>query len=271
MRLESTAVRRRVVPELPEVETVCRQFARVLSAAVLQSVIVYDKKLLHIHIPKGRKVQSVRRCGKSVEILFEGSVSLLIHLRMTGRLCWTTDKTRPLYSRWVIVFDAGRLHLVDPRRFATVSLKGSSTGRGAVLDPMEELSGRDLLRASSGRRLPVKNFLMDQKIIGGIGNIYACEVLHRAGISPWRRACDLDEIRWKRVLKALQFILEKAIQCGGTTISDWSDLFGRKGLYQKHLSVYGRKGKPCPRCGAPVIRTILSGRATFFCTSCQES
>ncbi len=259
------------MPELPEVETVCRQLASVLSKAVVQSVVVYDQKLPRIHIPRGRKVQSVRRHGKSVEIFFEGFLTLSIHLRMTGRLCWKTDQMRPSYSRWVMVFDTGRLHLVDPRRFATVSLAGSSEGRRAVLDPMEERSGRDLLRESSGRRLPVKNFLMDQKTIGGIGNIYACEVLHRAGISPWRRACDLDENRWKRVSKALMSILGKSIECRGTTISDWADLFGRKGLYQKHLKVYGRKGKPCPRCGAPIIRTLLGGRATFFCTSCQES
>jgi formamidopyrimidine-DNA glycosylase len=259
------------MPELPEVETLCRQLDSVLSDAVLQSAVVYDQRLPGVPVPGGRRVQSVRRSGKSVAIHFDGSLTLLIHLRMTGRLCWKTRQLRPPYSRCVIVFDAGRLYLVDPRRFATVSLKGASTEKVTVIDPMEEWNGQEFLRRSVGRRLPVKNFLMDQKTIGGIGNIYACEVLHRAGISPWRRACDLDEKRWKRVSKALKAILAKAIECRGTTISDWADLFDQKGLYQKYLRVYGRTGKPCPRCGAPVIRTLLGGRATFFCTSCQET
>jgi len=259
------------MPELPEVETLCRQLATVLSQAVTQSAMVYDQKIPDLSLLEGRKVQSVTRSGKSVAIYFDGSMTLRIHLRMTGRLLWETHPTRPRHSRWVIVFPSGRLHLVDPRRLAAVSITAPSPARRVVPDPLEGLSVPDLLRESSGRRLPVKNFLMDQNTIGGIGNIYACEALHRAGISPWRRACDMDEHRWKRVTKALKMILAKAVECRGTTVSDWADLFGDKGRYQKHLRVYGREGKPCPRCGAPVIRTLLSGRATFFCTACQET
>jgi formamidopyrimidine-DNA glycosylase len=259
------------VPELPEVETLCRQLAPLLDRAVLLSVIVRDPKLRGIILPTGQIVQAVRRTGKSLAIQFEGSKTLLIHLRMTGRLCWITDGTRPPYSRCSFVFDRGRLHLADPRRFATLSIAGASEGVKRALDPLEERNGLDLKMASAGRRLPVKNFLMDQRALGGIGNIYACEVLHRAGISPWRRACDLDDQRWRRLSKAMKTILGRAIECRGTTVSDWADLFNMKGSYQKQLRVYGRKGKPCPRCGAPVIRSQLGGRATFFCTSCQET
>lgn len=259
------------MPELPEVETVCRQLDAVLSGAVYQSSVIHDQKLPAIVVPAGRRVQHVRRSGKSVAIHFDMPQILRIQLRMTGRLCWMNRTTWPPHCRCVMVFDAGSLHLLDSRRFATVSLLDAPALDDTPLDPLEEGDGRDLLRRSSGRRLPVKAFLMDQKTIGGIGNIYASEVLHRAGISPWRRACDLDERRWRRVSKALKTVLTKAIECRGTTVSDWTDLFHQKGLYQNHLRVYGRTGKPCPRCGAPIIRTLLGGRATFFCTSCQET
>jgi len=260
------------MPELPEVETLCRQLTPVLDRAVLQKIIVKDARLRSVSLTAGQGVKSVYRVGKSLAVQFEKTKTLLIHLRMTGRLSWITDGTCPFYSRCVLVFDSGRLHLVDPRRFATLSIVvGDSKEKRKLLDPMDEREGRDFMILSAGRRLPVKNFLMDQKTLGGIGNIYACEMLHRAGISPWRRACDMDEQRWRRLSKAMKATLGKAIECRGTTISDWADLFGRKGSYQKQLRVYGRKGKPCPRCGAPVIRTLLSGRATFFCTSCQET
>lgn len=259
------------MPELPEVETLCRQLDAALKGAVFKSLEIDDPKITDIFIPDGSRVLSVRRSGKSVAIHFETDGTLVIQLRMTGRLIWTMDRTRLAHGRCVFIFDTGCVHLADPRRFAVAYISHSNGQGAAALDPMEERDGRDYMIRSAGRHLPVKHFLMDQKTIGGIGNIYACEALHRAGISPWRRACDLDEKRWRRLSKALKAILTKAIDSRGTTVSDWTDLFNMKGSYQRHLRVYGREGKPCPRCGAPVIRTRLGGRATYFCTSCQET
>jgi len=259
------------MPELPEVETLCRQLNTVLVGSKLRSFEIEDPKIPEIPIKAGSRVCSVRRSGKAVLINFKNASSVIIKLRMTGRLLWTVDPKRFSHSRCIFVFDTGSVHLADPRRFATISILDTAQDKKSIVDPLIVDDSRELMERSAGRRLPIKSFLMDQHTIGGIGNIYACEALHMAAISPWRRACDLDGRQWKRLAKSLKKILEKAIECRGTTVSDWADLFNRPGTYQKHLRVYGREGEPCPRCGAPVIRTLLGGRATFFCTSCQET
>jgi formamidopyrimidine-DNA glycosylase len=111
---------------------------------------------------------------------------------------------------------------------------------------------------------------MDQKVIAGIGNIYACEILHRAAINPLREACSLSRDDWRDVTKAAEAVLTRAVECRGTSISDWRDLFGQPGLFQHELAAYGREGDPCPRCGKIIVRRRLSGRGTWFCPSCQR-
>ncbi len=256
------------MPELPEVETICRQMEPLLRGAVILDVTVRDAKL---HVPKdlvGRTVRTVRRTGKEVGLVLGDGRVIRIHLRMSGHLLWNVGREEPPHTRCILSFDRGRLLLADPRRFATLSVHPDSTAEG-VPDPLEGLNAPALVRAAKGRRLPAKAFLLDQKSVGGIGNIYACEILHRAKINPWKTTGQITRREWDRVRRAARSVLKKAVDGRGTTISDWTDLFGRKGTYQNHLSVYGREGEPCPRCGAPVARRVMGGRGTYYCPDCQ--
>jgi formamidopyrimidine-DNA glycosylase len=116
----------------------------------------------------------------------------------------------------------------------------------------------------------IKSFLMDQRIITGIGNIYACEILYGAGISPLRETRDLSLGEWGKITRIAASVLTKAVECRGTTVSDWRDLFGESGEYQHCLQVYGKAGAPCPRCGVQIERCVLGGRGTYYCPQCQQ-
>jgi formamidopyrimidine-DNA glycosylase len=170
----------------------------------------------------------------------------------------------------VIGFSSGMLVLIDPRRFATFDVRPAGISPLLPDDPMEGLPVRRLREIAGKRRCPVKSFLMDQRIIAGIGNIYACEILFVAGIDPRRPACSLTAAEWRRVAKATSAILRRAVTCRGTTVSDWRDLFGRSGTNQDHLEVYSRKGKPCRRCGGNIERIAQGGRGTWMCPMCQR-
>lgn len=177
----------------------------------------------------------------------------------------------PPFSRLVVVFSSGTLILLDPRRFATLDVEPPD-GRAPALkdDPMQGLPAPRLREIAKTRRLPVKSFLMDQRIVAGIGNIYACEILFVAGIDPRRPVCSLSMTEWRQTAKAAKAILRRAVHCRGTTISDWRDLFGCGGTNQDHLEVYSRQGAPCRRCGGRIERITQGGRGTWFCPTCQR-
>lgn len=255
------------MPELPEVETLRRQLEEVILGQEVFKVEVLDPKLSEAQGVLKGEVRGVEREGKLLAFSIEGGKRVLLSLRMTGRLLWGKDGGK--YVRLVIHFPHGRLHLVDPRRFATLSLPD---GRSAPLgvDPLEGSLPSFLVQRSEGRRAPVKTLLMDQRHVAGIGNIYASEILYAAGVHPLRPAGSLTAEQWEGVAHAARAILEEAIRLRGTTISDWRDLYGRPGEYQDRLRVYGRKGEPCPRCGTPIERVTLSGRGTYFCPRCQN-
>jgi len=194
---------------------------------------------------------------------------LVFQLRMTGRLFWLEGDDTPPHARMVLSFPAGRIVLSDPRRFATVELCRSAPCSPAA-DGLEAIDPSRLADAARRRRLPVKSFLMDQKAVAGIGNIYASEILHRAGIDPLRPACDLLPAEWKKIASASARILKKAVASRGTSISDWRDLHAGPGEYQRYLCVYGRRGEPCRTCGGEIRRVIIAGRSTFYCPRCQS-
>jgi len=177
----------------------------------------------------------------------------------------------PPFSRLAIAFSHGTLILLDPRRFATLEVEPPD-GRAPALkdDPMRGLPARRLREIAKTRRLPVKTFLMDQRIVAGIGNIYACEILFAAGIDPRRLVCSLSTTEWQQTAKAAKAILRRAVHCRGTTISDWRDLFGCSGTNQDHLEVYSRQGAPCRYCGGRIERITQGGRGTWFCPTCQK-
>jgi len=258
------------MPELPEVETLCRQLNAIISGKKIIKVEVLDRRLGDIEGVAGGRVAAVVRRGKTIEIRLD-ETTFEIHLRMTGRLLWQ-DETGPPppHTRLVVSFSAGRLLLIDPRRFATCRVRTEAPPAALIENPLAGLPAGRLREIARGRRLPVKNFLMDQRLVAGIGNIYACEILHEAAVDPRRPACSLAQAQWRRMEKAAAIILPRAVECRGTTVSDWRDLFGAGGTNQDHLRVYAREGSACPRCGGRIERAKLAGRGTWFCPACQK-
>jgi len=287
------------MPELPEVETLCRQLNTVLPGEKILRIEVLDSRLGNmarkridsdilfsgtvpagsgmekIMMLVGRRVSTVTRKGKGIHIQLDDGLTAALHLRMSGRLLYlagdvpTPSKIFP-YSRMVIGFSSGTLVLIDPRRFATFDVQPEGVAPLLPDDPMKGLPAPRLRKIAAARRRPVKSFLMDQKIIAGIGNIYASEILFAAGIDPRRPACSLTMAEWRKVATATRAILCRAVNCRGTTISDWRDLFGRSGTNQDHLEAYSRQGKPCRRCGGIIERIDQGGRGTWVCSMCQR-
>jgi formamidopyrimidine-DNA glycosylase len=257
------------MPELPEVETLCRQLREVIVDRQILSSCVIDPKLEHLPPLAGKTVRSVSRHGKQMVWTLSDGMCLVFQLRMTGRFFWLEKDEIPPHARLELTFRGGRLILSDPRRFATVELC-IPPAPSPVPDGLEKLDPMRLAEAARRRRLPVKSFLMDQKTVAGIGNIYASEILHEAGIDPMRPACSLAPAEWKKIAVLSKRILEKAVQSRGTSISDWRDLYAGHGEYQRQLRVYGRNGEPCGKCRCAIERIVIAGRSTFFCPRCQK-
>lgn len=268
------------MPELPEVETLCRQLDGIVKGEKILHSEVLDALLGEIPQLAGHAFLGAARRGKFIDITLDGGLTVTLHLRMTGRLFYlpgqaetpfTTIQPRlPAYSRLVIHFTRGTLLLIDPRRFATVAVRPSNDSPLIVHDPLQGIAARVFLEMAQKRTIPVKSFLMDQRAIAGIGNIYASEILFSAGIDPRRTAKSLTLREWGKVKKAAGEILRKAVACRGTTVSDWRDLFGDMGTNQDNLHVYLRHGEACHRCGGTIERIKQGGRGTWFCPVCQK-
>lgn len=259
------------MPELPEVETLCRQLRQVIQGNQIRDVTIYDAKIAYFPEMIDKNIKDVRRRGKGLEIDLGGPV-VRLHLRMSGRLLWQMDcGLPPPHTRFSIEFAQGRVLCIDPRRFATLDHRDDN---GAEKTPvLDLLAGIDLdtvCLLAKGRRLPIKAFLLDQRVMPGMGNIYACEILFESAINPWRPTCDVAPEEWRKIITATAAILKTAVTCRGTSISDWRDLFGEKGEYQHRLKVYGHEGKSCPCCHGQIERRKLSGRGTYYCPSCQK-
>ncbi|MFA4916615.1 MAG: bifunctional DNA-formamidopyrimidine glycosylase/DNA-(apurinic or apyrimidinic site) lyase [Syntrophales bacterium] len=262
------------MPELPEVETLCRQLTQVILDKNVLGIEIFDPKLSAGEGLAGVRVLSAVRQGKVLEIKFDAGITMLLHLRLTGRLLWQRDSRLPLpHTRFTIFFLHGRLDCIDPRRFATLSVQKtiSPDSAASVMDPLKDFHASRLWELARKRKIPVKSFLMDQHIIAGIGNIYACEILYAASINPCQRSDSLSLSKWQKIEEATIAILNRAIACRGTTVSDWRDLFGRKGEYQNYLKVYASGGQPCNRCRSDIQYMHLQGRGTYFCPTCQKN
>jgi formamidopyrimidine-DNA glycosylase len=273
------------VPELPEAETIARDLDRRTGGAVVDRVEVLRPDILApgLDAPgldcalRGRRLLRVGRRGKNVLLELDGGIRLLINLGMTGRLV-VSDAARAGGMRHV----AARLHLADGRailyddarrfgRFAVYDAAGWA-GRDAELG-LEPLSSaltavrlRDLLAAS---RTPIRTWLLDQRRLAGVGNIYALEALHRSGIHPAQPANTLTAAETARLLASLRAVLRESIRVRGTTFSDYRDGEGNEGAFWPLLRVYGREGEPCPSCGRPVRRLVLAQRSAYYCAACQ--
>jgi formamidopyrimidine-DNA glycosylase len=258
------------MPELPEVETLCRQLRAVIMGEEVISTLVIDPKLEGIKVSRGQRVTDIVRHGKWFAVVLSGGAAIRFHLRMTGRLLHCTGAQVHPHARFMIRFRNCRLYLIDPRRFATVTLNENGVGDLPGQDAMQNCSADRLIGVARKRKVSVKTFLLDQKTIAGIGNIYACEILHAAGIYPDRQVSKVTRREWNKILAVMLLILKSAIDCRGTSVSDWHDLFGKKGEHQMCLQVYKREGESCPCCGSKIRRIVQSGRSTFYCPTCQK-
>ncbi len=257
------------MPELPEVEALCRQLQKKIAGKKITGSENYDPKLAHVKNLAGSTIVEVKRNGKAIEIILNDGNSVLIHLRMSGKLLLQKELDQPKYSRWRLSLSDSNLYLVDPRRFGTIKILPTNSIPAAV-DIMRDFDEKTFIAKHGQRKINIKNLLMDQKAVAGIGNIYACEILHAACINPERTAASLTGKEWKTIFSKSRSILKKAIEKRGTSISDWRDLYNQEGENQFVLRVYGREGKECFRCGGTIVRIKQGGRSTYYCPNCQK-
>jgi formamidopyrimidine-DNA glycosylase len=270
------------MPELPEVETIRRSLLpRVLGARITE-VTVRERRMRRPIADdfeerlQDRRIRGIARRGKYLLFDLEPPATLLVHLGMSGAL-ELRDAGLPLrpHDHLRITLD-GTTDMVfnDPRRFGLLCV-----GNDAQFEELNEMapdpfsqdwSAEHLRARTRHRRLPIKNLLMDQRAVGGIGNIYANEMLYRAGIRPRRRAGSLTRREVEALAAAARAVLDEAVQLGGSSISDFRDGRGRPGLFQLRLAVYQREGEPCSRCASPIKRLVFAGRSSFYCPKCQR-
>ncbi len=274
------------MPELPEVETIRRDLSGEVEGRTVRSTRVHRPDIL-MNLPSpeafrarvaGRTVRALDRRAKYLLFRLDDGRVLQVQLRMTGRFALGRERPDPEEYGHIaaeLELDDGRtLWYDDVRRLGGFRLLSGEAwereSRRLGPEPLSEGWGADALaRALSGRRAPVKNLLLDQELVAGIGNIYASEALHAAGIDPRRPAGELDEEEVERLHGALRSVLRDALAHAGTTFRDYRAVDGRSGRFQERLAVYGRDGRACRTCGEEVRRVVLAGRGTFHCPSCQ--
>jgi formamidopyrimidine-DNA glycosylase len=272
------------MPELPEVETIRRQLAPAVEGRRLAGFEVLDPRWCAPLAPEaladavlGREVERLARHGKYLDWQLGGEVHLLMHLRMTGTLLLDPGQPPP-YARLRIEFDDLKtLWFSDPRRFGTGQLVVGDAELERFLaarlgiEPFDERFDGAFLRAlAKGRRGPIKSFLLDQRNLAGVGNIYADEALFRAGVHPRRAAGSLTPKQYALLAGAVREVLAAGIDSQGASIDDFRHLDGARGSFQDRFLVHRREGEPCPRCARPIEKIVVGGRGTYFCRHCQS-
>lgn len=276
------------MPELPEVETIRRQLEPEIAGRRIAQARVLDERWTRPVAPRaverglvGRRIEAVERRGKYLVLRLERGDALVMHLRMTGNLmlggagsCGTADGR---HLRALIRLDDGReLRFTDVRRFGTGAVIAEREleryfATRAGIEPLSaELTAEAIERLAAGRRAPLKSFLLVQKGIAGIGNIYADEALHRAGLHPLSPAGSLRSQHCEALRAGIVAALEAGLANGGASVDDYRDARGERGTMQDEFLVHRREGKPCPRCGETIRRIVVTGRSTYFCPGCQR-
>jgi formamidopyrimidine-DNA glycosylase len=287
------------MPELPEVETVCRQLDPELAGRRIDALEVLDARWCRPSMPAqmeaavgGATIEGLGRRGKYLLLALAGRRTLVMHLRMTGNLVLVEgeDKLDPsegrrlyegersvserhLRARFTLE-DGRELWFTDPRRFGEAFLIDDADlgQRFAKLgvEPFSDAFTPDALgEMAAGRTAPLKSFLLDQSHIAGVGNIYADEALFRARLHPLSPAGSMKPEHLEVLRDAVVAALEAGIDGGGASIDDYRDGRGEKGTMQDEFLVHTREGEPCPECGGPISRIVVSGRSTYYCPSCQ--
>ena len=270
------------MPELPEVETTLRGIRPYLLEQTVSQVIVREPRLRWrvektVHRAEGHLVQSLERRGKYLLIGFDNG-GLLVHLGMSGSLRVLTEPADPLkHDHFDLALETGvYLRFNDPRRFgALLWVEGDMHAHPLLShlgpEPLSvDFSGDYLFRRSRGRRQAVKNFIMDGRVVVGVGNIYASEALFMAGIHPSRAAGRISNQRYAGLAEAICDVLKAAIRQGGTTLRDFVASDGTPGYFARELLTYGRAGKPCFQCGGEIRQKVIGQRSSFYCAGCQR-
>jgi formamidopyrimidine-DNA glycosylase len=274
------------MPELPEVETIARGLARRITGDTVDAVWLGRKKeplkssaselaatLEH------SLISAVRRMGKHIVFDLEKSNSShvhhkaqwIVHLGMTGRLHVCPPETElAKHTHAILKLSSGReLRFIDPRRFGRLSVAKAADFDAGGVEPLE-VDFDHFAALFRGRKTPIKSALLNQKLLRGVGNIYADESLFRAGIRPRRRAATLTHDQLSKLLAAVKAVLREAIALGGSSISDYVDADGEEGFFQLQHRVYGREGEPCLVCKTTIKRVVIAGRSSHYCPHCQK-
>lgn len=276
------------MPELPEVETIARQLSLVLKKRKLLQLRLIDPKFQGLSTQKlrNRDLIQVKRSGKEILFAFTEDVFVRVHLRMTGRMVWVAGKKRLDSSSILVrkgvsdlrtksiraefIFNGGTLFFEDVRRFGTIKI-GVGQEEEKWIDPTtEHFTVEELSSLLKGSKQQIKTWLLRQDKLNGIGNIYASEILFRAGIRPDRSTGSLKKGEIEKLYSSTKYILNKAIELNGTTFSDYRDSRGETGAFQKFLAVYDREGEKCRRCKSPISCFKQGQRSTYYCTHCQK-
>ncbi|WP_448192507.1 bifunctional DNA-formamidopyrimidine glycosylase/DNA-(apurinic or apyrimidinic site) lyase [Azospirillum sp. sgz301742] len=280
------------MPELPEVETVCRGLAPHLEGHVLTRVVQRRPNLRFPFPPRfcerltGRRVDSVRRRAKYILMHLDDGTVLLAHLGMSGRMVISPAPAPEPATHDHVIFETDEGTVVtfnDARRFGMMDLTDAAALaehpllRSLGPEPLgNEFSGPVLAERLAGRMSPIKAALLDQTVVAGLGNIYVSEALFAAGLSPTRMAATVTGLHAERLAKCIRDVLSRAIEAGGSTLRDHRQASGELGYFQHQFSVYDRAGQPCPECTCNLAKTggiqriVQSGRSTFYCSHRQR-
>ena len=276
------------MPELPEVETICRGIRPHIAGRKIENIRHSGKKLRTpvplnemLRILINKSIIDVRRRAKYILVEMEDSSLLIIHLGMTGNLgILTTAREIAKHCHLRFHLDNGmELRYTDPRRFGSVHVLSHNEAKDIETtffgttgpEPFSnDFKPEYLLQKAYNRSIPVKTFIMTNQIVAGIGNIYANESLFIAGIHPQTNASTIKHKSWETLIKCARGVLAHAIDCGGSTISDYVNALQEKGYFQINFQVYGREGKSCNRCGSNIIKQNIGGRASYICPICQR-
>jgi formamidopyrimidine-DNA glycosylase len=249
------------MPELPEVETIKRQIEERFADKFLSNYHNTDNSSIDI----SSELTGVHRCGKNI-ILRTSSKTVVINLGMTGRLLTPEFSHSLTHKRGAFHFTDDILLYDDIRKFGRIKFVNKHSKRG--LDPLNDELTADKIKTLYNSRKPVKQLLMEQNLISGIGNIYASEILFKSAIHPLKKGCELEMDELIRLINSIDKTLNSAIKNGGTTLRNFTDIYNRPGKNQNYLHIYGKDS--CGRCGSEVTKIKVYSRSTFFCPNCQQ-
>jgi len=266
------------MPELPEVETIRRQLSeKILGQAIVGVEVHRERCYIGIKKLRGERIKSIKRTGKYLFILFESQHGLVVHLKMTGRLVYDVDfyETAP-HTRVVLTLGEGhKLYFWDVRTFGYIKYEEKIE---EIFEKQSARIGQEPWQMTTDEfytlcqkyKRPIKNLILDQGLVGGVGNIYANDGLWEAGIDPRRGANTLSKKEAKLLLMGLCKVMERGLITGGASDNSYVNALGQKGKYQEEFRVYKRTGQACLACGNKIERVVVGGRGSFVCIKCQK-